>query len=91
MKQNVMNFYTDDSPGLKISPVSFWDQDVGSEHFSRRAFPCERVFPVYRLYLKFSICSPLQVVVIGMSLGFILFVTILHFVGKVRQRGEPCI
>lgn len=40
-----MNFYTDDSPGLKISPV----------------------------------------VVIGMSVGFIAFVTILHIIGKLRS------
>lgn len=39
-----MNFYTDDSPGLKIPPV----------------------------------------VVIVMSLGFILFVTVLHIIGKIR-------
>mmetsp|Transcript_25579 Transcript_25579/g.55724 ORF Transcript_25579/g.55724 Transcript_25579/m.55724 type:complete len:90 (-) Transcript_25579:1719-1988(-) len=39
-----MNYYTDDSPGLKISPV----------------------------------------VVISMSIGFIVFVTILHVVGKLR-------
>ncbi|KAI8469277.1 MAG: Sec61beta family-domain-containing protein [Monoraphidium minutum] len=42
--QSVMNFYTDDSPGLKIPPV--W--------------------------------------VIVMSLGFILFVTVLHIIGKLR-------
>eukprot|EP00798_Chlamydomonas_sp_ICE-L_P003448 gene3448-13506_t len=41
-KNQQQQFYTDDTPGLKISPV----------------------------------------VVIGMSLGFILFVTVLHVVGK---------
>jgi protein transport protein SEC61 subunit beta len=41
-KQQATSFYTDDSPGLKISPV----------------------------------------VVIGMSIGFIVFVTVLHVFGK---------
>lgn len=44
LKESVMAFYTDDSPGLKIPPV----------------------------------------VVIVMSLGFILFVTVLHIIGKLR-------
>ncbi|PNH05139.1 Protein transport protein Sec61 subunit beta [Tetrabaena socialis] len=44
-QQNAMNFYTDDTPGWKMSPV----------------------------------------VVIGMSLGFIAFVTILHVVGKFQR------
>lgn len=43
-KAQTMNYYTDDSPGLKISPV----------------------------------------VVIGMSLGFIFFVTVLHVIAKLR-------
>lgn len=43
--QSVMNFYTDDSPGLKVQPVY----------------------------------------VIVMSLGFILFVTVLHIIGKIRS------
>ncbi|KIY92430.1 hypothetical protein MNEG_15532 [Monoraphidium neglectum] len=44
LRSQVMSFYTDDSPGLKIQPV--W--------------------------------------VIVMSLGFILFVTVLHIIGKLR-------
>lgn len=43
-QQSSVNYYTDDTPGLKISPV----------------------------------------VVIGMSIGFIVFVTVLHIVGKIR-------
>mmetsp|Transcript_21817 Transcript_21817/g.37244 ORF Transcript_21817/g.37244 Transcript_21817/m.37244 type:complete len:89 (-) Transcript_21817:364-630(-) len=43
-KTQTQNYYTDDTPGIKISPV----------------------------------------VVIGMSLGFIFFVTILHVVAKIR-------
>lgn len=99
MSQNVMNFYTDDSPGLKISPVS-------------AAGPSR---PWMRLYYAVGSCrqaqawgngldvngclqdcdlrplrpGPLQVLVIGMSLGFILFVTILHFVGKVGSAAGP--
>jgi protein transport protein SEC61 subunit beta len=43
-QQAAANYYTDDTPGLKISPV----------------------------------------VVIGMSIGFIIFVTALHIYGKIR-------
>lgn len=34
-----------------------------------------------------SVVVVLQVVVIVMSLGFILFVTVLHIIGKVRHLG----
>lgn len=44
-RESVMNFYTDDSPGLKVPPVA----------------------------------------VIVMSLAFILFVTVLHIVGKLTS------
>ena len=73
LSQNVMNFYTDDSPGLKISPVS--------QIMAPAAETC--VQPGHLWLIACLACCVPQVFVICMSLGFILFVTVLHVVGKV--------
>jgi hypothetical protein len=66
-----MNFYTDDSPGLKVPPVSWLCTASRFQPSSTVSHACLR----------------LQVAVIVMSLAFILFVTVLHIIGKVR--GQP--
>lgn len=103
-----MNFYTDDSPGIKIQPVSGRPRGpdrsrtrsstrvVGLAHTRARALLlraacCATCFAAVAAVANANL-SPWphhehthtqQVWVIVMSLGFILFVTILHIIGNV--------
>jgi len=63
-----MNFYTDDSPGLKIPPV----RPRGGGPLSPSCVPRSRA-------------ALSQVLVLVVSVIFILAVTVLHVIGKVRR------
>lgn len=62
------NFYTDESPGIKVSPVRTVIAPTAEQ---------AKIKYRYKLY-------GLQVAVMILSLGFIAFVTLLHIVGKVH-------
>jgi hypothetical protein len=97
-----MNFYTDDSPGLKIQPVSAcasrgtrWCRAWGKQGAVRAVGrlrapgpPGPLLHPAARSIDRLPTPSRgprrQQVWVIVMSLGFILFVTVLHIIGKLR-------
>lgn len=73
--QGILRYYTDDVPGLKISPVR--------SHNARRSprdAPPPRVVPNSEAYTPLG--DP-QVTVLVMSLCFIGFVTVLHAGAKV--------
>jgi len=74
-KQQSQNYYTDDTPGLKISPVR-------KTALGLRGLVLKNKFECVSLILT-SASLYAQVVVIGMSIGFIIFVTALHIYGKV--------
>lgn len=79
---SLMNFYTDDSPGLKISPVGAMAIS-GVIQMSWGAAGCRLwEFASTALTLHPLLCC-MQVAVIVMSLGYIFFVTVLHIIGKV--------
>jgi hypothetical protein len=99
LRSQVMSFYTDDSPGLKIQPVRFqrcWlrfqsSLSAGTLPIAHCGDPSTRCTMVlacrplsYPSGRTAGLAAPsLQVWVIVMSLGFILFVTVLHIIGKV--------
>lgn len=62
------NFYTDESPGIKVSPVRTLIAPTAEQ--AKIKYKCQ-------LY-------DVQVAVMILSLGFIAFVTLLHIVGKVH-------
>jgi hypothetical protein len=98
----MMNFYTDDSPGIKIQPVRRQGTTgdprercgVRRRHDGAGAASAGRrraaVPSPNSNILNSAAAPPVQVWVIVMSLGFILFVTVLHIIGKVGTAvGTP--
>jgi len=93
-----MNFYTDDAPGIKMSPVSFdcfccffipFDDDARRSRFERKKNSTSTPFPSLTPPPAASETSqnkPSQSLVVMMSVGFIAFVTVLHIIGKGRER-----
>ena len=87
---SMLRYYTDDSPGLKITPV----RTAYVYNHLRNEYVCWTFF----VYLTSTTCSDnlslvvidlaalnLQVVVLLMSVCFIAFVTVLHAVAKIYQ------
>jgi len=74
----VTNFYTDESPGIKVSPVSIsvLDTTLARIGLAPRRATSTRTYQPW---------GYLQVAVMILSLGFIAFVTLLHIVGKVSH------
>ena len=91
-----LNFFTDDTPGLKLSPVSNMelvalDSKSHSLSTQRRlrqdslsTAKIQHFTPRAIFEAPESVCSA-QIVVVFMSLGFIGFVTVLHIIGKVSH------
>jgi hypothetical protein len=99
-----MNFYTDDSPGIKLQPVGARGPLRSASaaggprrgqrgrarlrsRGARRAAPAAAAAAGARAPAAPHAHTPPprpQVWVIVMSLGFILFVTVLHIIGKLR-------
>ena len=75
-----MNFYTDDSPGLKITPVRLQTQHLCAVI---RANGLVQIRGRLQRFHLDDICLPSQMFVIGMSVSFVLFVSLLHIIGKV--------
>ena len=91
-----LNFFTDDTPGLKLSPVRAMEL---ATPYIKNSFIQHMIYALARRMLTSvcwvhcyrsqaileapeSVCSA-QIVVVFMSLGFIGFVTVLHIIGKV--------
>lgn len=83
-KQQTMNYYTDDSPGLKISPVRSCVLKRSVPRLSRRG--AGEIVGLSSLLSTSCLVVLPQVVVIGMSIGFICFVAVLHVIAKVSSR-----
>ncbi len=91
-------FYTDDTPGIKVSPVSlghgapslrFWMHGVGSPECIGSVIVRFSLEPLTKCQSTESdVQRFVQIVVLGLSCGFIMFVAMLHIVGKVCRAGS---